>query len=179
MSVNYISDGTRGALSAGAHASRYLSGPGRLSRPDSIQQKGRAKPLDAPVRTFGFSRAPRPRHPALARNASESARSLPQAAGDHAGELCLSPVGLALVTRIAPVSMAAMLMGVWFLSSFAANLLPGYLAGMLEAVERGAVFHFLGGQADFFLILVVISLAAGVLLLAIAGRLCRLMHGRG
>jgi len=95
------------------------------------------------------------------------------------GELCLSPVGLALVTRIAPVSMAAMLMGVWFLSSFAANLLAGYLAGMLEAVERGAVFHFLGGQADFFLILVIISLAAGVLLLAIAGRLCRLMHGRG
>jgi len=49
--------------------------------------------------------------------------------------------------------------GAWFLSSFAANLLAGYLAGMLEAVERGAVFHFLGGQADFFLILVVISLA--------------------
>ncbi len=96
-----------------------------------------------------------------------------------AGELCLSPVGLALVTRIAPASMAAMLMGVWFLSSFAANLLAGYLAGMLEAVERGAVFELLGGQADFFLILVVISLAAGVLLLGIAGRLCRLMHGRG
>jgi len=55
--------------------------------------------------------------------------------------------------------------GAWFLSSFAANLLTGYLAGMLEAVERGAVFHFLGGQAGFFLILVVISLAAGVLLL--------------
>jgi hypothetical protein len=49
-------------------------------------------------------------HPALARHASESARSLPQAAGDHAGELCLSPVGLTLVPRIAPVSMAAMLM---------------------------------------------------------------------
>jgi len=61
--------------------------------------------------------------------------------------------------------MAAMLMGVWFLSSFAANLLVGYLAGMLESEERGAVFHFLGGQADFFMILVVISLAAGVLLL--------------
>jgi len=43
-----------------------------------------------------------------------------------------------------------------FLSSFAANLLAGYLAGMLEAVERGAVFPFLGGHAGFFLILVVI-----------------------
>jgi hypothetical protein len=36
------------------------------------------------------------------------------------------------------------------------------------------VFHFLGGQADFFMILVVIPLAAGVLLLD-RGRLCRLM----
>jgi len=36
---------------------------------------------------------------------------------------------------------------------------------MLEAVERDALFHFLGGQADLFLILDVISLAAGVLLL--------------
>ena len=58
-----------------------------------------------------------------------------KAAGDHAGELCLWPVGLALVTRMAPVSMAAMLMGVRFLSSFAANLLAGYLAGMLESEE--------------------------------------------
>ncbi len=95
-----------------------------------------------------------------------------------AGELCLSPVGLALVTRIAPVSLAAMLMGVWFLSSFAANLLGGYLAGTLEAVAGGAWFRVLGGQADFFLILVVISLGAGVVLLAISGSLCRLMHGR-
>ena len=100
-----------------------------------------------------------------------------QAAGDHAGELCLSPVGLALVTRIAPATMAAMLMGVWFLSSFAANLLAGYLAGMLESEERGAVFHFLGGQADFFIRASCRS--RPVLLLGIAGRPCRLMHGRG
>ncbi len=95
-----------------------------------------------------------------------------------AGELCLSPVGLALVTRIAPVSLAAMLMGVWFLSSFVANLLGGYLAGTLEAVARGAFVQVLGGQADFFLILVVISIAAGLLLFMMAGRLSRLMHGR-
>ena len=57
------------------------------------------------------------------------------------------------MTRIAPATMAAILMGVWFLSSFAANLLLGYVAGMLESEERGAVFHFLEGQADFFMIL--------------------------
>jgi hypothetical protein len=48
LSVNYISDGTRAGLSASAHASRYLSGPGRLSRPTPFPQKGRAKPLDVP-----------------------------------------------------------------------------------------------------------------------------------
>jgi hypothetical protein len=42
---------------------------------------------------------------------------------------------------------------------------------MLESEQRGAVLHFLGGQADFFMILVVISLAPGVLLLGITGRL--------
>jgi hypothetical protein len=58
------------------------------------------------------------------------------------------------------------------------TLLAGYLAGVLEAVDAVRVFHFLGGQADLFLILVVISLAAGVLP-AIAGQLCQLVHGRG
>jgi POT family proton-dependent oligopeptide transporter len=94
------------------------------------------------------------------------------------GELCLSPVGLSLVTKLAPVEFASMLMGVWFLSSFAANLLGGYLAGMLEVVARGEVFRVLGGLADFFLIFVGTSLIAGMTLLSLAPRLIRMMHGR-
>lgn len=51
------------------------------------------------------------------------------------GELCLSPVGLSMVTRTAPPSVAALLMGVWFLSSSFGN----YMAGVSEAIlER---FH--------------------------------------
>jgi hypothetical protein len=73
----YLEVSTAG-LSASAHASRYLSGPGRLSRPTPFPQKGRAKPLDVPVRTFvGFSRAPRPSPHWPARNVRELARSLP------------------------------------------------------------------------------------------------------
>jgi POT family proton-dependent oligopeptide transporter len=94
------------------------------------------------------------------------------------GELCLSPVGLSLVTHLAPIRFASMLMGVWFLANFAANLLGGYLAGQLEAVQRGEVFHILGGQADFFLIFVLSSLAAGGLLILLAPFLNWLMHGR-
>jgi POT family proton-dependent oligopeptide transporter len=94
------------------------------------------------------------------------------------GELCLSPVGLSLVTRLAPLKFASMLMGMWFLANFAANLLAGYLAGMLEAIEQGEVFHILGGQADFFLIFVLSSIGAGGLLILLGPLLNRLMHGR-
>ncbi|MFH0344287.1 MAG: peptide MFS transporter [Chromatiales bacterium] len=94
------------------------------------------------------------------------------------GELCLSPVGLALVTRIAPLKYASMLMGVWFLANFGANLAAGYFAGMLDAFREGRLVTILGGQADFFLILVVTSCTAGILLWLIAPWLNRLMHGR-
>lgn len=94
------------------------------------------------------------------------------------GELCLSPVGLSMVTRLSPVRFASMLMGVWFLSNFAANLMGGYLAGMLERVARGEYFRLLGGQADFFLIFVATSFGAGLILAALSPLLRRLGHGR-
>jgi POT family proton-dependent oligopeptide transporter len=83
-----------------------------------------------------------------------------------------------MVTRLAPVRFASMLMGVWFLSNFAANLIGGYLAGMLERVASGEYFRLLGGQADFFLIFVVTSLGAGLALAALSPCLRRLGHGR-
>ncbi len=95
------------------------------------------------------------------------------------GELCLSPVGLSLVTRLAPLKFASLLMGTWFLANFFANLLSGYLAGTVEAVARGEVFRLLGGQADFYLIFVVSSLLGAVVLFLLAPFLKRLMHGRG
>src|SRR5262249_56854914 len=55
------------------------------------------------------------------------------------GELCLSPTGLSYVTKVAPVRWASLLMGVWFVSSFIANLAGGFVAGQVEAVERGTV----------------------------------------
>ncbi len=94
------------------------------------------------------------------------------------GELCLSPVGLSMVTRLAPLRFASMLMGVWFLASFAANLAAGYLAGMFDAIRAGEIVEVLGGQADFFLVLVASSLAAGLLLLLLGTWLDRLTHGR-
>lgn len=47
------------------------------------------------------------------------------------GELCLSPVGLSMITKLAPARLTSLMMGVWFLSVFLANLLGGWLAGYI------------------------------------------------
>jgi POT family proton-dependent oligopeptide transporter len=92
------------------------------------------------------------------------------------GELCLSPTGLSYVTKAAPVRWGSLLMGVWFVSSFIANLAGGLVAAQVEAIERGTVtlpWH-LPGQAGFFLLFVVAAGAAAALMLALAPLLNRL-----
>jgi POT family proton-dependent oligopeptide transporter len=92
------------------------------------------------------------------------------------GELCLSPTGLAYVTKAAPERYVSLLMGVWFVSTFLANLGGGLVAAQVEAIERGEVrlpWHF-GGQADFFMLFVVSAGAAGVLVLLLTPWLRRL-----
>src|SRR3989442_1166204 len=95
------------------------------------------------------------------------------------GELCLSPTGLSYVTKAAPERYVSFLMGVWFISTFLANLGGGLVASQVEAIERGEValpWH-LGGQADFFMLFVVSAGAAGLLIFLLAPRLGRLTRG--
>jgi POT family proton-dependent oligopeptide transporter len=94
------------------------------------------------------------------------------------GELCFLPVGISFVSQTAPVRLASMLMGAWLAANFAANLIGGYLAGMVQRIERGELFRILGGQADFFLIFVLSCLLAGCLLALLVPTLKRLMGGR-
>jgi len=94
------------------------------------------------------------------------------------GELCLSPVGLSMVTKLAPARFASLAMGAWFFSMFISDLLAGLLAGTVEKIEKGQVFHLLGGQADFFLMFVVSTFVAGSALLAISPIVKGLMAGR-
>ncbi len=93
-------------------------------------------------------------------------------------ELCVSPVGLSLVSKLAPPRFASLLMGSWFVSLALGNLSAGLLAGQVEKIERGEVFRLLGGQADFFLILFSLAMAAAVTLIFLAPRIGRLTHGR-
>ncbi len=93
------------------------------------------------------------------------------------GELCLSPIGLSLVTKLTPVKFAAVMMGLWFLSTGIAELLAGQIAGITEQVARGELFHLFGGQADFYFIFVVLSAVTALVLLACGPALGRRMHG--
>jgi POT family proton-dependent oligopeptide transporter len=96
------------------------------------------------------------------------------------GELCLSPTGLSFVTKVAPIRFVSLLMGIWFISSFIANLGGGLLAAQVERIERRELdmpWHF-GGQADFFFLFVASSIGAGVLILILTPLLKKMLHGR-
>jgi POT family proton-dependent oligopeptide transporter len=70
------------------------------------------------------------------------------------GELCLSPVGLSYVTKVAPLQFASLMMGVWFLANAAANKVGGTLAAQVES----------WGNTKLFTTLVVSSLAAAAVM---------------
>lgn len=85
------------------------------------------------------------------------------------GELYLSPIGLSLVTKVSPVRIVSLMMGMWFLSSFFGNILSGYI---------GQLYTTMSGTA-FFLILMVLGLAAGAAIWAFNKPLKSAMGGGG
>ena len=93
------------------------------------------------------------------------------------GELCLEPIGLSIVNRLSPARFSSLLMGVWCLSSAAANKLAGVLSGLYPA--DGKITSFLGYQiadlSDFFMIFVWMSFAAAIVLALLSKRLEKLM----
>ena len=58
-------------------------------------------------------------------------------------------------------------MGVWFFATAIAEFLAGQLAALTDKIARGELFHLFGGQADFFLVLVVFPIAVAVPLFAL------------
>ena len=84
------------------------------------------------------------------------------------GELCLSPVGLSMVTKLSPARLVGVFMGMWFLSSALANVISGGVVGRLQAQY---------GYAPVFLGIAGTAGAAAVLLFLLASPLKRMMHG--
>ncbi|MFQ5572180.1 MAG: MFS transporter, partial [Rhodothermales bacterium] len=56
------------------------------------------------------------------------------------GELCLSPVGLSSITKLAPAGRVGQMMGVWFIASALGNLFAGLVAGQLESLAPSTLF---------------------------------------
>jgi len=83
------------------------------------------------------------------------------------GEMCLSPVGLSTVTKLAPARVTSLMMGVWFLASAVGNYLGGRVAGLYETVPLWQLFGLVAA----------ITVVAGVLLLCLVGPIRRLMGG--
>jgi proton-dependent oligopeptide transporter, POT family len=61
------------------------------------------------------------------------------------GELCLSPVGLSAVTKLAPVRIVGLMMGVWFLSNAFGNKLAGWAAGFFSTIPLQTLFGIVAG----------------------------------
>lgn len=95
------------------------------------------------------------------------------------GELCLAPIGLSLVYKLSPLRFSSLLMGVWYLSTAAANKFAGALSGYYP--EGGAAKHFLGYQItnlyEFFMLFVFMSGTAAVVLFLFSGKLDKMMKG--
>ena len=72
------------------------------------------------------------------------------------GELYLSPIGLSLVTKVAPARIVSLMMGMWFLSSAFGNLLNGYIGLLYTRIPKEA----------FFALLMIIGLATGAAIFA-------------
>ena len=81
------------------------------------------------------------------------------------GELYLSPVGLSFVTKVSPLRIVSMMMGVWYLSSFIGNYMTGYLGTFYEKIPH----------QQFFLLLAGIGVAAGLVLFAMNRPLNRIV----
>ncbi|HJW39691.1 MAG TPA: peptide MFS transporter [Rhizomicrobium sp.] len=61
------------------------------------------------------------------------------------GELYLSPIGLALVSRVAPVQILSAMMGLWFITSFTGNLLEGYIGTFFSTMDKVHFFLLCAG----------------------------------
>jgi len=66
------------------------------------------------------------------------------------GELCLSPVGLSAMTKLAPARVVGLMMGVWFLATSIGNKIAGSVAGLYESFSLTSLFGAVTATALFF-----------------------------
>lgn len=93
------------------------------------------------------------------------------------GELCLSPIGLSIITKLSPNRLVGMMMGLWFLASAYGQYAAGLLgAGMASPNENATNMDKLILYTDGYYQLAIYALAAGVVLIAISPIIRKLMQ---
>lgn len=87
------------------------------------------------------------------------------------GELCISPVGLSYVSKLAPAKLIGLMFGVWFIANFIANTAAGITGSYMDPIleEKGLSY--------FFMIFTLIPISAGIVMLMLNKMLLKKMHG--
>lgn len=94
------------------------------------------------------------------------------------GELCLSPIGMSVMTKLSPQKLQAVIMGMWFLASAYGQYFAGLLgANIAEAASNATNLEKLNTYADGYQQLAIYAVIAGVLLIVISPFVRKLMQG--
>lgn len=98
------------------------------------------------------------------------------------GELCLSPIGLSMVTKLSPGKLVGMMMGAWFLASAMGQFVAGKIGALMKVDTEGGVatlsaVESLPVYSGVFQYIVYVSLGAATLLLVLVPVLRKWMHG--
>ncbi|AQS38868.1 amino acid/peptide transporter (peptide:H symporter) [Shewanella psychrophila] len=91
------------------------------------------------------------------------------------GELCLSPIGLSMVTKLAPLRIASLMMGAWFLFVAAANKIGGFVGSFIG--HGGPKEEQLANAMSIFAGIAITSAISGIVLYFMADKLVSWMHG--
>ena len=83
-----------------------------------------------------------------------------------AGELCISPVGLSLITKLSPPKIVSVMMGLWMASIALGNYLAGMMEKLLEKVDV-ELYPFIAAE----------TIVASIVLLILAPFLSKMMKG--
>jgi POT family proton-dependent oligopeptide transporter len=102
------------------------------------------------------------------------------------GELCLSPIGLSMVSKLAPLRLSSLLMGTWFLANAAANKFAGTLSALIPPTPDPASTEplvypsFVGFQItnlyEFFMLFIIMTGIAAAILFVLSSWLQKMMN---
>ena len=87
------------------------------------------------------------------------------------GELCVSPVGLLYVSKLAPQKLVGLMFGVWFVANFIANTAAGITGSFIDPIVEDY------GMSVFFLIFTILPAFVGLLMILANKKIVTMMHG--